>query len=198
MREDKATLLLEGIPMWQRQINVLREAGAVDLLIAGPRDGAWAGGGWRTVPDATATAGPISGLAAGLQHSGHTFTACLAVDMPGMSANYLRALTAEASCSNNSVVPRVKTRWEPLAAVYHQSMLPLTLAFLAGGSQSLQQLMDFALQRGQIIPKQVEEDEELLFWNANTPEEWDAFVNRRQTCAQKCYPPRQEIKSPPS
>jgi hypothetical protein len=58
-------------------------------------------------------------------------------------------------------------------------MLPLMIAFLADGHRSLQQFMNSALKGGHVIPKQVEEDEELLFWNANTPEEWDAFSKRR-------------------
>lgn len=178
MQKDKASLLFEGVPMWRRQIAVLEQAGAAEVLISGPQDGPWQGGSWRSFPDATPHSGPVSGLLAGLRHSPHALTACLAVDMPGMQPEYMRGLVKEASQSKKSIVPRIDGRWEPLAAAYHRNILPLVLECQAAGQHSLQKLMDSALTHGLVIPKQVEQDGLPLFWNSNTPAEWDAFAAR--------------------
>jgi len=178
MKKDKASLLLNGVRMWRRQITLLEQAGAEDVFISGPQDGPWLGLSWRSIADATPHSGPISGLLAALQHSRHALTACLAVDMPGMKSAYLRALIEKASQSQTSVVPRMNGCWEPLAAAYHRNILPLILERMKASQHSLQELLDSALTHGLVIPHEVEPDASPLFWNSNTPEEWNAFTAR--------------------
>ncbi len=177
MKVDKASLLYNGVPMWRHQIAILEEAGASDVFISGPQDGPWKGGSWKSVPDKTQHSGPISGLLAALKHSRYAFTACLAVDMPGMRGEYMRGLIEEAAKSMTSVVPRINGRWEPLAAAYHRDILPIFLERMETSQLSLQELLDSALTLGLVIPQQVEQDASPFFWNSNTPAEWNTFTS---------------------
>ncbi len=178
MKEDKASLLFNGIPMWRHQIAILEQAGASDIFISGPPDGPWKGGSWRSFPDKPPQSGPICGLLAALLQSRHSLTACLAVDMPGMKAGYMRGLIEEAAKFKTSVVPRMNGRWEPLAAAYHRDILPVILKRMEVSQHSLQELLDSALTLGLVIPQQVNQDASPLFWNSNTPAEWNAFTSR--------------------
>jgi molybdopterin-guanine dinucleotide biosynthesis protein A len=181
MGADKASLTFKGVPIWRRQIAVLETAGADGIIISGRDDGPWRGGLWKTVPDERPGLGPVSGLLAGLEHSRTILTACLAVDMPGMSAEYLRGLIAEAARSNVSVVPKTNNRWEPLAAAYHRNILDLVSGRLKAGQYSLQRLLDAAFRQGLVTAKHVTPDESPLFCNTNTPAEWNAFTARGST-----------------
>ena len=90
MGSDKALLTLDGRPMWERQLDLLRALQPQELFLSGPPFEA--ARGWPFVADVCPDAGPLAGLGASLRHSASPALVVLAVDMPGMTADFLRAL----------------------------------------------------------------------------------------------------------
>src|SRR5438445_4836892 len=109
MGSDKALLGIDGEPLWQRQVRILRKLAPNELFIAGPHRAE----GAVTIRDALPNCGPIAGLLAALRRSSAPLLVVLAVDLPRMTSNYLGTLLE--SCRESvGAVPR----GQPLAAVY--------------------------------------------------------------------------------
>lgn len=86
--------------------------------------------------------GPLGGLAALLAHAGDRRALAVAVDMPFVDAEDLRALL-EAAPDAIAIAPRREDRWEPLCAVYRApDALEVVRRRLREGSLSLQGLLD--------------------------------------------------------
>src|SRR5687768_17396927 len=92
MGRDKGALLVEGEPLWQRQLNILRRTQPRELFISGPLDGPYANTGVRIVSDAEPHLGPLGGIAAALGECTTDWLLVLAVDLPFMRADYLLSL----------------------------------------------------------------------------------------------------------
>ena len=58
MGQDKATLTWNGRPLWQKQVEVLRQLGADELLISGRTDPEWRPTDMIFVPDVAPSCGP--------------------------------------------------------------------------------------------------------------------------------------------
>ena len=168
MGRDKAFLEIDGIPLWRRQLQTLRELGPSEIFLAGPTQSEWIESGLETVVDAKTDAGPLGGLVAVLRRCKSTRLLVLAVDLPNMTSEFLKQLLA--MCSNNGgVVPKRNERFEPLAAVYPARCLALAESCLNAGEYSLQQLMRRATDAGLMTTKEIADAEESLFFNLNTP-----------------------------
>lgn len=178
MGVDKAGLEIDNIPLWSRQVEMLRESGAEEIFISGRPDGPYAGSGLQIVSDDGKSVGPLSGLVASLQRARHSLLLVLAVDMPRMSATYLRTLFNEIR-PGLGVVPERGGRFEPLAAIYPVECLALAERFLDEGKYALQQFVAEAVRAGLMTPRRVKEEEEILFSNINTPSDLSDFKARR-------------------
>ncbi len=171
MGRDKALLPLpDGRLLWQRQLDVLRELEPAELFISGP-----AREGFPPevplLPDAMPGRGPLSGIAAALGERRAPFLVVLAVDLPRMTAGFLRRLLAETD-EECGVVPRHAANgfYEPLAAVYPASSGALATARLAGQDRSLQAFVRAAVCAGQLREWPLDCPADLpYFTNWNTP-----------------------------
>lgn len=171
MGRDKALLEVAGVPMWQRQRDVLARAGAAEIFLSARPEQAWAAGavGFSAgVRDAIALGGPIVGLTAGLERTTAPWLAVLAIDLPAMTPEWFAGLLAR--CSPG--VGRVGRRgdfFEPLAAVYPQEMKWLAWEAVARGEYSLQRLLAAAVAQGLMSVHEITTAEAPLFANWNEP-----------------------------
>jgi molybdopterin-guanine dinucleotide biosynthesis protein A len=91
----------------------------------------------------------------------------LAVDLPMVTAAFLRLLLGQAD--DRGIVPKLRDRFEPLAAVYPRACLPLASALLQSGERSLQALVRRAEAAELIRAFELRPEDEGQFLNLNTP-----------------------------
>jgi len=169
MGSDKALLEVDGVPLWQRQREVLAAAGATELFLSARPEQPWAGGAkgfTAVVHDALSQGGPIVGLTAGLERSTQPWLAVLAIDLPRMTPDWFRALlnTCEPGVG---AVGRRGDFFEPLAAIYPREILPLAWEALVIGRFSLQVLLADAVTAGLMRVQEISPAEAELFENWN-------------------------------
>ena len=170
MGRDKALLPLpDGRLLWQRQLAVLEALEPTELFISGPaRDGC--APAVTRLEDERPGLGPLSGIAAALAALQTSHLVVLAIDMPLMTATFLRRLLD--TCEDGAgAVPRHggDGHCEPLAAVYPRACLPLATRQLQARELSLQ---SFVRAAGSLLRfHQIASDEKPLFanWNRPTP-----------------------------
>ena len=169
MGRDKALLRLRGRPLWRRQRDLLRAAGAGELLLSARPGQRWAlraGGFTAIVRDPVPDGGPLAGIVAALAAAAHDRVAVLAIDLPNLPARWLAELAASAS-ESRGVVGRRGRFLEPLAAVYPRTMLPLARAALARGDLALQPLLHAAVTAGLLRVRRITAAEAPWFKNWN-------------------------------
>lgn len=166
MGTDKALLPMEGRPLWERQVEVLRAAGAREIFFSARPEQFWVPAGARVVRDPVPDAGPLAGIAAALALCGETHLAVLAVDLPRMEPAWFTRLLS-ACTPGVGAVGRRESFFEPLAAIYPRELLPAAEAALAGGEYSLQRLLTTAA--AQFNVREITDQEAGWFENLNEP-----------------------------
>lgn len=116
MGRDKAKVILDGEPLWRRQVRVLRGAGAERIVLVRRRDQAPLGYADCRL-DVFARSGPLAGLHAALGIGGHPWVAVLAVDMPGISPAWFSWLRGFCRPGAGAIARHAQSL-EPLAAIY--------------------------------------------------------------------------------
>ena len=176
MGQDKASLLLDGQPLWEHQLATLRALEPAELFVSG-QPGRF--GTAEVVSDLNPGQGPLGGLRTSLRRARKPWLVVLAIDLPLLPAEYLRRLLVQAQERKLGVVPRRPRGFEPLAAVYARGTLPVAEAALAQGRLSLQGFVDSLLAAGLACAREVQPAEEPYFTNPNTPDEWHALTAAR-------------------
>lgn len=172
MGRDKAGLVLPDGRTWlERQVGVLREAGAAEVVVAAGGREADIPGVSAAVADVVPGAGPLAGLAAVLSAARSRWVVVLAVDLPCVTASWVGALVAEALRSRVGVVPGEPGAWEPLAAAYPVEAAAVAAEVLASGERRLWRFVEAAVRRGLVVSRPVAPDERELLRNANAPED---------------------------
>jgi molybdopterin-guanine dinucleotide biosynthesis protein A len=142
MGRDKATLVHEGRPLWERQTAALRAAGADPIAVVRqpgqtplglPADVLL----WH---DTVIDAGPLAGLHTALKESRTLLVAVLAVDMPRIDAWWFQWLGSFCGSNIGAMARRPDGAHEPLAAIYPRTALTETAPRLDAGNRSLQSL----------------------------------------------------------
>ncbi len=172
MGKDKATLLFHGRPLWQTQLDLLQKLDLAEIFVSARADPPWRPTGVQFVADELPSRGPLSGLAASLAQiqTGHLLA--LAIDMPFMTENCLRAFSNEI-VSGRGVLPMIGDRAEPLAAIYPAHAHVDFVATLSGVEFSLQKLTNKLVKAGKLRVLRVTKKEEKLFRNLNEPVDLD-------------------------
>jgi len=122
----------------------------------------------RLVFDRLPSAGPLSGLEAGLGSARNEVTFAVACDMPYVTPE-LAAIAVAASAGCDAAIPRVDGRPEPACAAYRRSALPKITAALDAGryrASDLAEQLDVAWLEG------VDPD---LFRSLNAPADYERF-----------------------
>ena len=193
MGRDKAFLEIEGVPLWQRQLQTLRELNPAEIFVAARKHPDWMEADLKFVVDAAPGDSPLAGLVSVLRRCRTSHLLVLAVDLPKMTPDFFRRLLG--MCSDNTgVVPKKNsgasfqlanqnkgklktcpTLFEPLAAVYPRCCLPLAESFLKSENYSLQRLAERAVREGWMTTREIDESERSLFLNLNTPSDLAAM-----------------------
>ncbi len=170
MGKDKAFLEIDGVPLWQRQIQLLESLAPKQIFIAGPSRAEWTRAGCKVISDAQINAGPLAGLIAGLRACESQFLLALAVDLPRMTADCLKDLLK--FCAHDCGVVPMTDGLEPLAAIYPSAARALAEEQLAQGRYSLQQFVRRCLDDGFMREQLIASEDAALFLNLNTPADW--------------------------
>lgn len=170
MGRDKALIAVNGEPLWRRQLRILRELEPHELFMAAPPRAEWSGEGCILISDALPNAGPLGGLTSALRACSSPLLLTLAIDLPAMSADYLRELLTLCG-DNEGIVPRLGDRYEPVAAVYPRAARPFAESSLADRQFSLQQFAAGCVTQRLVRPSEVGADEQAFFLNLNRPED---------------------------
>jgi molybdopterin-guanine dinucleotide biosynthesis protein A len=172
MGRDKAALrLADGRTLLQRQVEVLRAAGAVTVQVSvRPGGKINLGEGVRIIVDSTVDAGPLAGIAAGLRTAPAGLVVVLAVDMPAITAEHLSRLV-EMATPACGVVPVVAGQIEPLAAVYPASLASSAEAWLAGGQRAVHAWVKSEAAKGSLLLWETPPDWAGAFRSWNTPQD---------------------------
>jgi molybdenum cofactor guanylyltransferase len=170
MRTEKATIVFNGEPLWQRQITLLRHLGAKKILVSARAERLWRPADTELVLDRPPSRGPISGLTAALARTRTSHLVALGVDMPFVTVAQLQDLChrANAGCG---VVPTIGGRAEPLAAVYPVEAYADFTAALTGNDWSLQPLVRRLADEGKVQLVNVAEAEAGLYRSLNEPQD---------------------------
>jgi molybdopterin-guanine dinucleotide biosynthesis protein A len=140
MGRDKATIELDGQPLWERQLELLRAMRPEKIFVSARSAPSWLPNTVELLVDDAPSRGPLSGLTKGLAEMRTTHLLVLAVDMPFMTADELGNLLERAS-EGCGVVPTTAERAEPLAAIYPAEAATDFQAALSNSVFSLQPLV---------------------------------------------------------
>lgn len=179
MGMDKALLEIDGVPLRQRQCVALTEAGVSEIILSTRLDLRVVIPGIKTVLDAWDDIGPIAGIAAVLQATSCPVVFMLAVDMPCITPRMIQRILS-LSNQERGCVPLVHGRHEPLAAAYPRSLLGLVQSQIAAGRHAMHNLIEKAVARGQMSSLEIGDAEVGCFMNCNSPDEWQAFLDRQE------------------
>lgn len=189
MGTNKAELLIEGQTVVQR---IASEMGTVAsrVIISAQDTEAYVYTGLEIVADLHPRQGPLAGLYAGMRASRTEWNLVCACDMPLLHAGVFRALAAcipeqapkeqpksyEGDAKPlQAIVPRVDGRLQPLAAIYHISVLPALEARLQQQDLRVQDWLKamYVYEISSSPAHGWEQDEaEQLFMNMNRPEDY--------------------------
>lgn len=170
MGRDKAWLPLDGQPLLAKQIAVVRKLHPAELFISGRADTDYSSLGYPVLKDEFADAGPLAGIAAGLQAAAAPLVLVLAVDMPEMTSATLRDLVGRCG-EGTGVVPRVGHRLEPLAAFYPTAAAPLALDLLRRQLRAVRTFAERCKKAGLVAVHEVAEADWKCFANWNAPDD---------------------------
>jgi molybdopterin-guanine dinucleotide biosynthesis protein A len=186
MGRDKAWLEVGGKPLLLRQLGLLTEAGLRNIAIAaGPEDRDPLPCTPAEIPllrDLHPGLGPLAGVERGLRWArglrpdpDDGWTLVLAVDLPGMSAGWLRRLIA-AIRPGSGCVALHGDRLEPLAAIYPNRSWAVARAHLERPPEnpkgSVQEFCRRGLEAGWMVPWEAPPGDPHALVNWNTPSDW--------------------------
>lgn len=175
MGADKATLILNGEPLWSRQIGILRELNPAKLMISARIKPDWCSADIEVVFDEPPSRGPLSGLAAALGKIQTTHLLALAVDLPRMTSAHLQKLWALAE-PGRAIVPQNNELIEPLCAIYPAEAIYSAREALPDKDVSLHRFVRNLASQRQVHFYIVTRSESSLYQNINTPEEWKSAL----------------------
>lgn len=169
MGRDKARLLWRGTQLWRRQLHVLERAGARPAQLALRARQHSFGAPGKEIRDQQEDAGPLSGLHAALAASTSAqWVAVLAVDMPHIDPAWFRRLRAHCRPGVGAVVVE-PAGYQPLAAIYPRTALPIVARRLRAGQLALQALVSELVRNGQLVALRLPETERWRAANWNEP-----------------------------
>lgn len=172
MGRDKALLDWGGAPLWRLQLAKLRELNPDRLLLSCREEQGLGEEPAETVFDPPGNRGPLGAIARCLEVVGEGRLLVLGVDMPRLSVAFLRSLI-EPRDAKAGAVCRSPQGFEPLCAVYPAGALELFRDLLRRGCLDLQTAVGRLLDAGLMRARGLRPDELPLFFNANTPEEYE-------------------------
>lgn len=168
MGRDKTAIVFQDEPLWRRQLRVLRDLGPEQIFVSARTESTWLPDDTELLLDEPPSRGPLSGLTKALDQMQTSHLVVLAVDMPFVTREQLRFLCSEAS-EGCGVVPLIRERAEPLAAIYPKESASDFASALAGPDCSLQRLVRQLAAGGKVRFFSVLSQDEHLYRSLNEP-----------------------------
>jgi molybdopterin-guanine dinucleotide biosynthesis protein A len=173
MGADKATLIINGEPLWARQMKLLRELRPEKILVSARARPQWCPEDIEVVRDEPPSRGPLSGLAAALKAARTTHVLVLAVDLPRMTPAHLRELQslARVGCG---VIPVNDDGLEPLCAIYPvaDAVIGAVATALTSGDVSLRGVAGALLRQARLDEIRPDPRSRGFYANMNTRDDF--------------------------
>ncbi len=157
--QDKASYLYQGKPLAVWALESLKKADERFLVSSRPYNF-----NVPVYPDLY-PGSSLGGLHAALTYAKQDWVALAACDMPFLTPEYWQKLLAQTEGTHAVVLSGPEGKREPLAAVYHKSLLPLAETQLKNGQFKIQTFIQKANAR--ILPYEALELNPKAFFNAN-------------------------------
>ena len=170
MRRDKAFLPCRGTTLLARQVGLVRELAPAEIFISGRADADYGALGLPVLLDRFTDLGPLAGVVRALGEAHSPLLLVLAVDLPDMTADFLRGLAARCH-AGSGVVPRTRQGLEPLAAFYPRAMQPIAAAMLHEGRAAMTEFVRRGVEAGLVDEWACPPADEAWFRNWNEPED---------------------------
>jgi molybdopterin-guanine dinucleotide biosynthesis protein A len=177
MGRDKALMLYNDKTIIERTVQELQKA-VDDVIIVVNDKLKYHLPDVSEIPDVYPDLGPLSGMHAGLLQARHQAAFIISCDMPLFSARLAEYLL-ERSPGYDVVVPRINNYWEPMCAVYSKACIdPIEKRLLSGSRKVMAFYADVRVL--EIAQSEIEAIGRLedLFYNMNTPEDYQSFLRR--------------------
>ena len=170
MKQDKALLHWHGQDLWQAQLHKLQTLGAERVLLSCRREQPlFPDEGVEIVYDPEGVDdGPLGAITRCLERVQMPLFV-LAVDMPWMTAAFLREQLDQHENPEQGWFFRGPHGDEALAGMYVPAMLPHMREALSKKDLKLQHVIEACVHSGSAVTRQMEDDQAAFFHNVNTP-----------------------------
>jgi molybdopterin-guanine dinucleotide biosynthesis protein A len=168
MQRDKAFLPCRGTTLLARQVELVRELAPAEIFISGRADADYGALGLQVLLDRFTDLGPLAGVERALGEAHSPMLLVLAVDLPDMTADFLRGLAARCR-AGSGVVPRTGQGLEPLVAFYPQTMQPVAAAMLHEERAAMTEFVRRGMEAGMVDECSCSRTDEAYFRNWNGP-----------------------------
>lgn len=172
MKMDKAALARGENTLLEIVVDKLRKVCSRIIIVSG--ENRYQVKGCLVVPDIYQRCGPLGGIYTGLYYAQTPYSIVTACDMP-LFDGALASFLFERSDGYQVVVPHDGKYYEPLAALYHKSCLPVFSSILKRGPGKITDA--YSQLKIRTVPVKEIEDAgmENVFLNINTPEDWALY-----------------------
>jgi molybdopterin-guanine dinucleotide biosynthesis protein A len=171
MGEDKRFIKVGGHTLFDRVLDSLEPLVEELLISLAMESDRLPTRGYRVVLDALPNCATLGGVYSGLSASGRDWVFAVACDMPFVNPSVIRTL-ADARDDADFVIPRLKSRLQPMHAFYRKTCLPVLAKMANAGDFRLQGLASSPALHGLVVTDSEvihSTEEELSFLNVNTP-----------------------------
>jgi molybdenum cofactor guanylyltransferase len=172
MGRDKAFLPFGRGLLIERVIEVIQQVTAEVILITNSPE-QYRRFGLPMFADVIPDAGSLGGIYTGLVSAKTPYSLCLACDMPFVKPDFLRLL-CDLAAEADVVIPRNADDFQPLCAVYAQVCRAPIRQKIEAGRLKITGFFDDVRVRvidGELLARYDPHD--VMFFNANTPEEYE-------------------------
>ena len=174
MGSNKALLPFRGRPLIRHQIDVLAPL-TDDLMIGANEAPAYAGFGFRVVPDVLREPCVLTGIHALLAAARHPLLFVTACDLPFLNRDLILHLSGRTEGAD-AVLPLTARGLEPLHAIYAKSCLPAIERAAANGVwKATGFLRDLRVIEVPLRDEDWAVDGHSPLFNANTPDDWSSI-----------------------
>jgi len=180
MGEDKGSLVLGGVTLLERAVSALGAVADEVVVVRAPGQAlplVQTSGSLVVVSDPVAGAGPLEGIATGLEVSGSAVVVVVGVDHPFLRPALLRLLVERVRGGVAWALPVADGHPQPMCSALSRAALPGIRAALSGGQHSP---ISVARSLGAVLIEEREwrgaDPDGLSFQDVDTPEAFEAAV----------------------
>jgi molybdenum cofactor guanylyltransferase len=185
MGQDKAWIEAAGQPLIARALATLCELSFEEVFVSGRAGTDYSSLRCPVLLDREPGCGPIAGIERALEATSAPLLLVLAVDLPSMTASFLRKL-AERCDSLTGAVPKLKGGLEPLAAIYPQRCHLIARDCLIKGRRATRDFADACLRERAVQSFPVPKADAGCFENWNSPADVAARAGKDVSPKRRC------------